>query len=199
MIRPILLCAATLLGQTGFVLPVQPTPASEARRRLAMSMPDPGTIDLGAVHSGRITRALRSPDALWAFVTSPEPMYLERRAAAHQAKGLVPIAWLPKVWQAVAELRRQQDQFGLKPHPMNSMMWIPGDRSLPRVPRRILGHEWTPPAEPLEYPLTLKEREAAPWPWQVLEALNDLKSGFIPSTLWASRARTKPTPICRLC
>ena len=185
MIRPILLCAVTLLlGQTATMLPVQPAQASEARRRLAMSIPDPGALDLGAVHSGRITRALRSPDALWAFVTSPEPMYLERRAAAHQAKGLMPVAWLPKVWQAVGELRREQrlDQFGLKPHPMNSMMWIPGPRSSPPVPRRILGHEWTPPAEPLEYPLTVKEREAAPWPWQVLEALNDLKAGFIPST-----------------
>lgn len=147
-----------------------------------MSLGDAAPPDLRAVHSARITRALRSPDALWTFVTSPEPMYLERRAAAYQAKGLLPITWLPKVWQAVDELRREQNRFGLKPHPLNSMMWMPGPASPPPPARRILGHEWKPPAAPVEYPLTAKEREAAPWPWQVLEALNDLKAGFIPST-----------------
>ena len=49
-------------------------------------------------------------------------------------------------------------------------------------PRQILGHTWTPPAQPLDYPLTPKEREDAPWPWQVQQALQDLDGGLIPST-----------------
>src|SRR5258705_7319888 len=96
----VLLCAATLLlGQT--------LENRDQRLRLAAATPDPTAERLKAVRSDRITRALRSPDALWAFVTSPEPLYLERRAAAYQAKGLMPVAWLPKIWQAIGELRRE--------------------------------------------------------------------------------------------
>src|SRR5439155_828973 len=85
-------------------------------------------------------KALQAPDALWAFVTSPGPMYLERRAAATQAKGLVPVAWLPKIWQAVGELRREQrlHQFGLKPHPLSSIAWIPRGQPASPGPREIL-------------------------------------------------------------
>src|SRR5437667_3042138 len=94
----VLFCAATLL--------LAQTPESpDQRARLAAATPDPTAEQLQAVRTDRITHALRSPDALWVFVTSPEPMYNERRAAAVQAKGLVPVAWLPKLWQAVGELR----------------------------------------------------------------------------------------------
>ena len=172
----VLLCAVTvLLGQ----IPAE----REQRMRLAEANPTPGSTELQAVRSDRITRALRSPDDLWAFVTSPEPMYLERRAAAYQAKGLVPVTWLPKIWRAIGELRREQaaSDFGLKPHPISSTVYMPR-RPRREGPRPILGHTWTPPAQPIDYPLTPEEREKAPWPWQVQQALSDLDGGLVPST-----------------
>jgi len=172
----VLLCAVTvLLGQI---------PAERLQRmRLAEANPIPGSTQLQAVRSDRITRALRSPDDLWAFVTSAEPMYLERRAAAYQAKGLVPVTWLPKIWRAIGELRREQasSEFLLKSHPISATVYMPqGPRR--EGPRSILGHTWTPPAQPIDYPLTPRERERAPWPWQVQQALNDLTGGLVPST-----------------
>ena len=50
------------------------------------------------------------------------------------------------------------------------------------VAQTILGHQWTPPKELVEYPLTPAERERAPWPWQVQQALQDLYGGLVPST-----------------
>ena len=178
MLRPVLWGAvALLLGQTAEM--------REQRTRLALAVttPEPTAEHLEAVHSARITAALQSADALWAFVTAPEQSYLERRAAAYQASGLVPVAWLPRIWAAIGELRREErvHGFGLKPHPLSSIASLPGG---PRgqAPRRIFGRSWTAPAEPVDYPLTPKEREVAPWPWQVREALRDLNAGLIPST-----------------
>ncbi len=127
--------------------------------------------------------ALQSADALWAFVTAAEQNYVERRAAAYQAKGLVPVTWLPKIWTAIGELRREERAhgFGLKPHPLSSIALMPRGPEVERS-RQILGHAWTAPAQPADYPLTPKEREDAPWPWQVKEALRDLSAGLIPST-----------------
>ena len=175
MIRPILWVAVTVLLWQA----VEP----RDRTALALANSGPTAEELTAVHSARISAALQSPDALWAFVTAPEPNYLERRAAAYQAKGLIPVGWLPKIWAAIGELRREErvHRFGLKPNPLSSFAWTPsGGREA--GPRRIFGHAWTPPAPPLEYPLTPKEREEAPWPWQVREALLDLNAGLFPST-----------------
>jgi hypothetical protein len=176
MIWRVLLCAVTVvLGQ----IPAE----RQQRMRLAEANPTPSSMELQAVRSDRLTRALRSPDDLWAFVTLPEPMYLERRAAAYQAKGLVPVTWLPKIWRAIGELRREQaaSEFGLKSHPMSATVYMP-QRPRREGPRQILGHPWVPPAQPLDYPLTPKERERAPWPWQVQEALSDLTGVLVPST-----------------
>jgi hypothetical protein len=176
MIRPVVLCAVTIFL-------VQAAEPRDQRIRLALATPEPTVEQLKAVNSARITAALQSADALWAFVTAPEPNYLERRAAAYQARGLVPVTWLPKVWAAIGELRREEREhgFGLKPPPLSSLAWTP-----PRPPaqgvRQILGHSWTAPVQPLDYPLTPKEREEAPWPWQVREALRDLNAGLFPST-----------------
>src|SRR6478735_7323657 len=113
----ILLCATALLL-------AQAADPRDQRIRLAVSLAEVSAEQLAGVHSDRISAALRSPDALWAFIISPEPMYLERRAAAVQARGLVPVTWLPKIWRTIGELRREQQlhAFGLKPHPVSSMM-----------------------------------------------------------------------------
>jgi hypothetical protein len=176
MIRPVLWGAVT-------VLLWQAVEPRDQRIRLALATPEPTAEQLKAVNSARITAALQSPDALWAFVTAPEASYLERRAAAYQAKGLIPVTWLPKVWAAIGELRREEREhgFGLKPHPLSSLPWtLPRPRA--QGVRQILGHSWTTPLQPLDHPLTPKEREEAPWPWQVREALRDLNAGLIPRT-----------------
>jgi hypothetical protein len=172
-----LICAATLLF-------AQAPDTHDARMRLAAQDPRPNAEDLKALHTHTIARALQSPEALWAFVIRPGPMYLERRAAASQSKGLVPVAWLPRLWGAMGELRRERalHQFGLKPHPFSSAPWRALGSPFPIAPRSILGSPWTPPEQPVEFPLTPEEQEQAPWPWQVLEALQDVYGGLIPST-----------------
>jgi hypothetical protein len=176
MIRPVLCCVVTLLlGQAA--------ETRDQRTRLALATPELTAEQLKAVDSARITAALQSADVLWAFVTAPEPNYLERRAAAHQAGGLIPVSWLPRIWSAIGELRREErlHGFGLKPHPLSSGPSMPSAKR-EQGHRQIFGHSWTVPAQPLDYPLTPHEREKAPWPWQIREALRDLNAGLFPST-----------------
>lgn len=155
----------------------------QQRARLALASAEPRVEDLMALRTDRIDRALRSPESLWQFVTLPEPFYLERRAAAVQGRGVIRVEWLPKLWRAIGELRHevQLHHWGLKPHPLSSVMM--GHASTePERQRRILGHGWKAPNAPMDYPLTPEERERAPWPWQVEQALRDLHRGPIPST-----------------
>jgi hypothetical protein len=167
------------------VLLAQRPDAVEQRRRLALAATEPTAEALRAVRSDRITCALQSPDSLFQFVTRPEPFYLERRAAALQGNGIIPMDWVPRLWRAVGELRREEavQHWGLKPHPLSS---IPANWAAPAPDaggvQTVLGHSWTPPAQPVDYPLTPAERERAPWPWQVEIALRDLYGGLVPST-----------------
>jgi hypothetical protein len=82
--------AVLLLGFPA-ILPAQRADTREARQRLARDSREPTYEALMARRSDRITRALQSPESLLAFVTRPEPSYVERRAAAMQAKGLIPV------------------------------------------------------------------------------------------------------------
>jgi hypothetical protein len=151
-----------------------------ARRRLALSSTVPSVDQLRQVHSGRIDRALRSPDSVLALVTRPEAFYLERRAAAVQARGLIPMDWAPRLWRLIGELRGFDQSWAMKPHPLSAapFPWAPRDTAT----RLVLGTPWTPPRAPPDYPLTPDERERAPWPWQVEQALWDLLATILPST-----------------
>jgi hypothetical protein len=149
-----------------------------SRVRLALTATPPTTDELLAVHSNRIARALTSPESLLAFVTRPEPFYLERRAAAVQAKGLIPVSWAPRVWRLLADLQRFGQSWGMKPHPLYAMG---REIETPDTATRIvLGTPWAPPRDPPDYPLTASERERAPWPWQAERAVFDLVEGVIP-------------------
>src|SRR5437867_3373029 len=167
--------AALLFGQ-------RPEERQE-RTRVALASPEPTVEKLMALRTERIDQALRSPELLWQFVTLPAPLYLERRAAALQGRGVIPVEWVPRLWRAIGELRREQQrhQWGLKSNPLSARMYSPPS-SEPERQRRILGHDWSVPDQPIEYPLTPDERERAPWPWQVQVALRDLYNGLIPST-----------------
>jgi hypothetical protein len=154
---------------------------ARAERGLLEKNPPPTTEQLEALRTDRIRAALRSPDTLWSFVTSPEPMYLERRAAAIQGKGIIPVEWLPKVWRALGELRHEQrlHDFGLKPHPHSAAPYF-GSRA-PASPHAILGHPWIPPAQPIDYPLTPQELELA-LAMAGHGRLRDLNAGLTPGT-----------------
>jgi hypothetical protein len=171
-IGPAFLCAILAVPVTAAAANAQ---VDTARLRLAMANPLP-LDQLAAMRSPRITRALQSAESLFAFVTSPEQSYLERRAVAAQSAGLVPVEWLPRLVSAMTELRRAQRQpprnWGLLPSPASSQGSVPWTRdSATSRPRRVLGAVWTPPDRPIAYPLTAEERERAPWPWQVQDAL----------------------------
>ena len=177
----VLALPSLLLAQAGA------TDTREQRMTLAAKSREPAYKALLAMRSRGIARALQSPESLFAFVTRPEPSYLERRAAAMQGKGLMPVGWVPRLWRAIAELRRAEGEHAwrLKPHPMSSVAHdfarFP-DSAVPLGAQTILGHRWTPPPHLVEYPLTPRERELAPWPWQAQQALADLYSGLVPST-----------------
>lgn len=139
-----------------------------------------------------LTRALKDPKTAWEFIISPDTSYLDRRAAAIQARPLFQRAgdfldWLSRLHSAFADLRKVQWLWGIRMHPDSAAMRNDEQlrATLKGIPenertRRTLGHLWRIPAEPIDFPLTWKEESRAPWPWQVQKALNDLYFGFGP-------------------
>lgn len=166
-------------------LAAQRTDSLALRRELAHATAPVSIEELRLVRSDHISRALQSPESLYAFVTRAEPFYLERRAAAAQSKGLIPVEWVPRLWRAIGELRREESMhsWGLRPHPYSAVAldWFRADALAPRM-RTILGARWTRPNDLIDHPLTAAELERAPWPWQALQALMDVRNGLIPST-----------------
>ena len=138
---------------------------------------------VGDIHTPALTRALTTPQRFWAFLTAPETSYPERRAAAVQGKNVFPVAWLPRLMVAMDTLEREDavHHWGLKVSPFSAQ----GPRTPPLLTpsqrvRHILGHEWTVPATPQDYPLSDAQRRRAPWPWQVQAALNELLRQIVP-------------------
>jgi hypothetical protein len=156
---------------------------AQGRLEVALSSKEPDPSELMALRTPRIAQALRSADSLWAFVTLPEPFFLDRRAAARQGGKLIPLAWMPKLWRAIGELRREEalHNWGLDYPPVSAIARFNRSPKPPHA-RTILEHLWTLPDTLTDYPLTPEERERAPWPWQVQQALWDLYAGLIPST-----------------
>jgi hypothetical protein len=164
-------------------LPAQSTDRRDDRIALALTVQPPGVEELSAIRSGRLTRALESSEALWTFVTSSEPMYLERRAAAIQGRALVPLSWLPRIWSAIRELRAEEQihHWRIRAHPLDSFLRSPSTDDARLSARRVLQRTWVPPAQTVDYPLTRGELERAPWPWQVHRALLDLNTALVPA------------------
>jgi hypothetical protein len=174
--------ATTLHGQQFQPLSSRMNPEHRRERmELAISSREPDASELMELRTPPIAQALQSAEALWNFVTLPEPFYRERRAAALQGRKLVPLEWLPKLKRSLGELTREQSlhNWGMQFHPLDSRG---GARTDTSSPRRILGQVWKPPADRIDFPLKPEEREQAPWPWQVQQALQDLFSGLVPST-----------------
>jgi len=161
-------------------------PHVAARRHLAesysgckVSEENPCGADLG-----RVQRALRSPLALWAFITSPATDYFERQLAVDRGAPLISVDRLPKILQARRELahefRLHRFAVDLPPPPRDTAftpfrtLRTPREKIGSEVIRAILGHAFLVPAEWTDYPITDDEWRRAPWPLQVSVALNQL-------------------------
>jgi hypothetical protein len=144
----------------------------EAERKMRLPRPDVSRVSTPALES-----ALADPERLWALVTAPDTPYVERRAAVVRGARLMPPAFVPRVVQASAELRRERDahRWRLRPHPLDVAAPPDPSRAVAQQSRRpVLGHEWVVPPEWSDYPITFDEEVAAPWPWQVEQALMQL-------------------------
>lgn len=117
-----------------------------------------------------LTQARNDPEALWRFLTDPLTPYLQRQAAAHRCAEVFPPEYVPRLRRSIDALRRHS--WRVRPHPSCSLLRPPDWTSEETEgPLDVLGHAWMPPDEPIEHPLTWEEHLAAPWPWQVEQAL----------------------------
>ena len=132
----------------------------------------------------RVQGVLSSPQALWAFITSPTTDYFERKVAVNRGAPVVPVEWLPKILAARRELAHESRlhlfAVDLRPPPRYTAftpfrtLRTPRERIGSEVNRTILGHSFLVPAVWTDYPITDDEWRRAPWPLQVSVALNEL-------------------------
>ena len=155
----------------------------EARRRKAEEAQREERPNLSQVELLKVKEALKDRERWWAMLTAPETPYLERRAAAVQGAKLLPFEWLPRLMAARRRLRKEEGLhlWGLGPHTLwahitpsfpqrlRVVQDLPGGRD-----RSLLGQVWRFPEQEGEWPLLWQEEARAPWPWQVLRALDDL-------------------------
>jgi hypothetical protein len=131
-----------------------------------------------------VEAALKSPAALWKFITSPNAGYFERIVGASRAGKLIPASWIPKVLAAQNELAKEASlhEFGIQRYPLNEAgrYWqkTPRDRMGTQVKRNILGHAFLVPEKWIDYPLTDEEIKRSPWPFQVRTALGVLHAAI---------------------
>ena len=134
------------------------------------------------VDSNVVSAALRSPDTLWAFLTSPESRFRERRAAAMDGAAIVPLDWLVRIDAANRELAAADfswvwwDGRAQRP-PMGSLRST--DRGIV-----VLGHAYAMPQLWRQGIRDWDEMESSPWPLQVDAALDALR--------WALLRRYSP-------
>lgn len=160
---------------------------------------------LATYKSNALTRALKDPKTAWEFIISPDTPYLDRRAAAIQARPLFQRAgdfldWLSRLNSAFADLRKVEWLWGIRMHPDSAAMRNDEQlrTTLKGIPeskrtRRTLGHLWRVPVEPIDFPLTWEAESRAPWPWQVQKALQELYFGFGPQHEIGPRAEEQWT------
>src|ERR1700678_1420288 len=133
-----------------------------------------------------VQAALKSPTALWAFITSPDTGYFERLAAASRAGKVIPATWIPKLLAAQNELLREDQLhgFGVQRYPLTEApryFGLPRDRvgTGIKTKRTILGHPFLVPEKWIDFPLTDEELKHSPWPFQVNAALAVLRAAII--------------------
>ncbi|MGA9981646.1 MAG: hypothetical protein WBQ08_23720 [Candidatus Sulfotelmatobacter sp.] len=127
---------------------------------------------------------LKSPSALWAFITSPNTGYFERLTAASSAGKVLPASWIPKVLAAQNEIEKEEHlhAFGVQRYPISEVapyLGLPRDRVGAGIKRNVLGHPFLVPEKWIDYPLTEEELQQSPWPFQVSRALAAVRASII--------------------
>lgn len=180
-----LLIAISLLTQA----PTQAQNHKDDRVQLALKNPacQPSAQTSCGAETKIVRSALKSPTALWAFITSPNTGYFERLTAASSAGKIMPASWIPKVLAAQNELEKEEHLhfFGVQRYPLSEAppyFGLPRDRvgTGIKIKRNILGHPFVVPEKWIDFPLTEEELKQSPWPFQVNRAL---------AALWATIIR----------
>jgi hypothetical protein len=177
-----LLIAISLLAQA----PAQAQDHNRARIELALRNPPcrPNQQTSCGTETKIPPAALKSPTALWNFITSPNTGYFERLTAASTAGKIIPATWIPKVLAAQNQLQEEEylHEFGVQRYPVNDAppyFGLPRDRVGTRIKRTILGHPFVVPEKWIDYPLTEEELKQSPWPLQVNWAFAAVRASII--------------------
>lgn len=136
---------------------------------LLLSEPDENRINPDET---RVNEAAKSPEALWTFIIDPATRYDDRMLAAERAKDVLPARYVAK--QIAAQVALEHERWN---HHWWSSTRPSGAVVAPErvVKRQLLGFDWVPPSERMEYPVSLSQFRAAPWPWQLDRALQRVK------------------------
>ncbi len=153
----------------------------EERQRIAEQLesnPEPALETLAGM--AKVRAALRTPEALWRFVIAADTEWADRMVAAKRAH--LPMTFLSRVAAVDRELAREEGQhaWGMErfiPR-YSAIAYFPRSEFHGRRTRKIIGREWELPEDILDEPLTYEEKAAAPWPWQVQQAIATLKESF---------------------
>ncbi|HEY0038306.1 MAG TPA: hypothetical protein VGB66_16520, partial [Longimicrobium sp.] len=180
------------------------TPAEAAAQRRDTSW---------VVNEAAVAAALRSPEALWAFATSPRTRWADRTAAVFRtypaarrnehlersvrfegmeiygrapapARFFLPPSYLPRVYGALRELRRERALHTWGWRFLKQDGWYYASDTVPPPPftgnrrRTILGHSWTVPQSAEIEPYGFGESRHGPWPKHVETAVRVLFDGF---------------------
>jgi len=90
---------------------------SRDRDRLYLGMKNPACQPSEKATCGAdmqiVQAALKSPFALWDFITSPDVGYFERLTAASRAGKVIPATWIPKLLAAQNELQKKSISMSL--------------------------------------------------------------------------------------
>ena len=161
---------------------------SRDRDRLYLGMKNPACQPSEKATCGAdmqiVQAALKSPFALWDFITSPDVGYFERLTAASRAGKVIPATWIPKLLAAQNELQKEKHlhEFGVQRYPLSEApqyFGLPRDRVGTGIKRTILGHPFLVPEKWIDFPLTDEELKQSPWPFQVNRALAVLRAAII--------------------
>src|SRR5271154_4465380 len=180
--RGCLLITISLLSHA----PAQAQNHNQDRVQLAMKNPacQPSAQTSCGAETKIVQAALKSPTALWAFITSPTTGYFERLPAASGAGKVMPASWIPKVLAAQNEVEKEAHlhEFGVQRYPLSDAppyFGLPRDHVGAGIKRNILGHPFLVPEKWIDYPLTEEELKQSPWPFQVSRALAAVRASII--------------------
>ncbi len=111
----------------------------------------------------------------WKFLIAPGRGYLDGLAAADRGAKTVPPGFLPKIWVALTDVEGIPSVVGQSPcYPFEHHIATFGRRGR----HSLLGRSVEPQADRPAYPVTLSQRIASPWEWQIARAFGIRRAGL---------------------